>query len=294
MYQVILNADDLGYSPAVNRAILHAASAGTLTAASLMVNMPFAEEAVKAVRKSVPNLSLGLHFCLTSGRAVAPTEQIPLLVDSDGRFRHGFPGLWRLLCSPQKGEALEQIRIEFFAQRERMDQFASEHDLRFDHLDSHQHVHVFPEVFDILEEEAQKRNFTLRVPREFLGSGKRILRRFFAWFPSGLLKKGILDYHLRKRTQTVGYYGILETGKMDLGAFCWIFETLTSGKVYEINVHPSEGPLPQEFRSEDSSSGDIEFHRSPWRKREYAALLDPALKTMIEQKGIQLVGFSNK
>ena len=288
MCRVILNADDLGYSPAVNRAILHATSAGTVTAASLMVNMPFAEEAVKTVRESCPNLSLGLHFCLTSGRAVAPAERIPLLIDSDGCFRHGFLGLWRLLCSKRKKEALEQIRIEFLAQLERMDQFACEYGLQFDHLDSHQHVHVFSEVFDILEGETRKRNLVLRVPREHFGPGKRIWRRFFTWFPSGLLKKGILDYHLQKRAQVIGYYGILDTGKMDLWALQSIFDALIPGKVYEINIHPSEEPLTQE----DSSPGDREFHCSPWRKREYAALFDPALKVMTEQKGIQLVGFS--
>ena len=291
MYQVILNADDLGFSSSVNRAILLATSNGTLTAASLMVNMPFAEEAVKAIHESCADLSLGLHFCLTSGRSVAGAGQVPLLVNSNSCFRHGFLGIWRLLCSQWKKEVLEQIRIEFLTQLERMDLFASRYSLQFDHLDSHQHIHVFPDVFDMMEGEAQKRNLVLRIPRERLGPSKRVLYRFFTWFPSGLLKKGILDYHLRKRVQAVGYYGILDTGKMDQRALHSIFETLVPGKTYEINIHPSEELPVQGFRSEDSSAGDIEFHRSPWRQREYAALLDPELKTMIERKRIQLVGF---
>ena len=291
MYQVILNADDLGFSSSVNRAILLATSNGTLTAASLMVNMPFAEEAVKAIHESCADLSLGLHFCLTSGRSVAGAGQVPLLVNSNSCFRHGFLGIWRLLCSQWKKEVLEQIRIEFLAQLERMDLFASRYSLQFDHLDSHQHIHVFPDVFDMMEGEAQKRNLVLRIPRERFGLEKRIWQRFFAWFPSGLLKKGILDYHLRKRTQAIEYYGILDTGKMDLWALQSIFDTLIPGKVYEINIHPSEKPLPQEYQTEDSCAGDVEFYRSPWRQREYAALLDPALKTMIEQNEVQLVGF---
>ena len=296
MGRVILNADDLGYSPAVNRAILRAATLGTLTAASLMVNMPFAEEAVKSVRESLPNFSLGLHFCLTSGRAVAPGVKIPLLIDSCGCFRHGFTGLWRLLNSSRKKEAMEQIRVEFLAQLEKMDHFARDYGLRFDHLDSHQHVHVFPEVFDILEGESRKRNLVLRVPEERFGSGKRILNRFSAWFPSGLLKKGILDHHLRKRTQAVGYFGILDTGKMDKRALSCIFEAIArspSAKVYEINTHPSEKPVSpdQELHTDNSSPGDIEFFRSPWRQREYAALLDPELKATVERNGTQFVGF---
>jgi len=290
MCKVILNADDLGYSPSVNRAILHAASCGTLTAASMMVNMPFAEDAANSVRESVPNLSLGLHFCLTSGQAIASREQVSLLVDSDGNFRHGFIGLWRLLNSAQKKDAVRQIRVEFHAQLEKMDQLIDEYGLRFDHLDSHQHVHVIPEVFDILENEAQKRNIVLRVPREHFGTKKRVLHRFLAWFPSGLLKKWILDHHLHRRKQTVGYYGILDTGKMGQQALLRILEELSQKAVmetYEINTHPSEGGL----QTPDSNPGDREFHCSPWRQKEYVALLDPALKEIIEQKGVQLAGF---
>jgi len=295
MCKVILNADDLGYSPAVNRAILHVASFGTLTAASLMVNMPLAEYTAKSVRSSVPNLSLGLHFCLTSGRTVAPGEQIPLLIGSNGRFRYGFLGLWRLLNSKRKQEAIEQIRTEFHAQLAKMDQFTKWYGLRFDHLDSHQHVHVLPEIFDILEEEAQKRNLALRVPREHFGTAKRTLFRFSNWFPLGLLKKWILDYHLRQRKQTIGYYGILDTGQMEQQALLRILEGLSRKSAmdtYEINTHPSEHGYQETIPGVSASQGDWDFHRSPGRKREYVTLFDPRLKAMIAKKGIQLIGFS--
>ena len=292
MCQVILNADDMGYSPAVNRAILHAASDGILTAASLMVNMPYVEEAVKSVRESLPHLSLGLHFCLTSGQAVASAKRISLLIDSQGCFRHGFLGLWRLLNSPQKNDVIEQIRIEFHAQLERMDHYVREYGLRFDHLDSHQHVHVFTEIFNILEGESHKRNVVLRVPREHFGTRKRTFHRFFSWLPSGLVKKWILDHHLRQRKQTVGYFGVLDTGKMERQSLIHILETIAhkpAEETFEINIHPSE----QGICTSDSNSCDVKFHRSPWRRREYDALLNPNLKSIVERKGIKLIGFSS-
>ena len=49
--KIIINADDLGFSPQVNAAILRCAELGTVTAASVMVNMPFAESAFQQVRE---------------------------------------------------------------------------------------------------------------------------------------------------------------------------------------------------------------------------------------------------
>ena len=49
MNKLIVTADDLGFSPSVNGAIIEANKNGVLTAASLMVNMPFAEQAAEQV-----------------------------------------------------------------------------------------------------------------------------------------------------------------------------------------------------------------------------------------------------
>ncbi|QLQ06530.1 MAG: ChbG/HpnK family deacetylase [Anaerolineae bacterium] len=45
MSGLIINADDLGYSPTVNRAIADLFAAGLITSASLLVNQPASEEA---------------------------------------------------------------------------------------------------------------------------------------------------------------------------------------------------------------------------------------------------------
>ena len=107
--KIIINADDLGFSPQVNAAILRCAELGTVTAASIMVNMPFAESALQQVRERVPDLSLALHFTLTSGKSVSPPQDVPLLVDSSGLFRLGFLGLARILASKKRVELLLQI-----------------------------------------------------------------------------------------------------------------------------------------------------------------------------------------
>ncbi|MCL2745409.1 MAG: ChbG/HpnK family deacetylase, partial [Planctomycetaceae bacterium] len=181
--KIIINADDLGFSPQVNAAILRGAEMGTVTAASVMVNMPFAESALLQVGEQVPHLGLALHFTLTSGRPVSSPHEVPLLVDTNGFFRHGFVSVWRMLASKQRDALLSQIRAEFFAQINRMNHLAEKYRLRFDHLDSHQHIHVIPDIWRLLQTEAVQRNLPLRVPRERWGHFKRWTRRCWKWLP---------------------------------------------------------------------------------------------------------------
>ena len=63
---VVVNGDDLGASPGVNRGIVEAHQRGPLTSASLMVNMPASREAARLAR-TLPALSVGLHANLTDG-----------------------------------------------------------------------------------------------------------------------------------------------------------------------------------------------------------------------------------
>lgn len=295
--RLIINADDLGFSPAVNQAVLAGACRGTITAASLMVNMPFAEAAAEAVRDRCPDLSLALHFCLTTGRPVAEPESISLLVDRRGVFRHGFLGLWRSLRSGKHREAFrEQVRTEFRAQADRMERLAEHFGLRFDHLDSHQHVHVLPGLLELFRDEAQRRGLALRIPRERFGGVMRLLRRFPAWFPQGLLKRAILNGHLRGASQEIGYFGILESGNIGENALEEIIRAIgRSGPgvdLFEVNVHPSIGEAAQPEHGTDSveaGPADRTFHASPRRRREFDAL--QSVRESAERHRIRLVGF---
>jgi predicted glycoside hydrolase/deacetylase ChbG (UPF0249 family) len=64
MIYLIVNGDDLGASPGVNRGIVAAHQQGVLTSTSLMVNMPAADQA-RAISRGHPRLGIGLHVALT-------------------------------------------------------------------------------------------------------------------------------------------------------------------------------------------------------------------------------------
>jgi len=276
---LIITADDFGFSPSVNEAVLRAAEFGTLHAASLMVNMPFAEEAVVAMKQRVPTLSLGLHVTLTSGKACTPKEGIPLLVDTAGYFKKGFGGLFMLLRGKNRADVTRQIQRELSSQLSEADRLAKEYSIEFDRLDSHQHVHVLPGMFDLFLDEAVRRNWTLRIPRERFGSVRRFFRRFYFWGLSGLLKREILKYFLPPMEavpmETPDYFGILDTGKINAAAWREII-AVADRPITEVNVHPSLEPGADEAVWQ-CSEGDRMFHRSAWRRREFDALLTEKL-----------------
>jgi predicted glycoside hydrolase/deacetylase ChbG (UPF0249 family) len=68
---LIVNADDLGYDPAVDRGILEAHARGLVTAATVMVETPFSERAVAGAPTS---LDLGLHAVVDPAAGLAAVE----------------------------------------------------------------------------------------------------------------------------------------------------------------------------------------------------------------------------
>src|SRR5438045_2313805 len=88
MKYLIVNGDDFGASPGINRGIIEAHQFGILTSTSLMVDAPFAEDAV-CLSRSFPMLSVGLHIDFSP----AEKERIR---DSHLRLRSELRGqLWR-------------------------------------------------------------------------------------------------------------------------------------------------------------------------------------------------------
>src|SRR5512138_2803831 len=87
MKQLIINADDFGLSPEVNRAIIRGWREGILTSASLMVGAPAFAEAVKMAREN-SGLQVGLHLTLVQGRSVVDHSGFPCLTDREGAFPH--------------------------------------------------------------------------------------------------------------------------------------------------------------------------------------------------------------
>ncbi|WP_242395766.1 carbohydrate deacetylase [Anaeromyxobacter oryzisoli] len=64
MKRLIVNADDLGYDPEIDRGILEAHARGIVTSTTAMVETPFAAD---ALRRAPPTLGVGLHLVVDPG-----------------------------------------------------------------------------------------------------------------------------------------------------------------------------------------------------------------------------------
>lgn len=161
MMKFIINADDFGLTEGVNQAVFDLAACGALTSTSVMVNQPYASEAVKLL--GLPNFSVGLHCNLTEGAPILKTNSIPSLVDESGMF---FPQreFRRRLSKNQIviNEAVAELEAQFNALSTILDGNVS-------HLDSHQNIHKAWGVGDAFLELATKHpNLGVRSPARYI------------------------------------------------------------------------------------------------------------------------------
>ena len=138
--RLILNADDFGLTPGINRAVERLHCAGALTSATLMATGPAFDGAVEVTLRN-PKLGVGCHLVFTDGVPVSHPETIPTLLGADGKtFR---PSNLDFLQALLRGTISEdEIALETQAQIQRLQRAG----IDVTHIDSHKHTHLFPAV----------------------------------------------------------------------------------------------------------------------------------------------------
>jgi len=162
---IIVHADDLGETHAVNAAAMKALQGGTINSASLMVACPWFPE-MADYAKSHPDADLGLHLTLTSERVyyrwgpVASGDIVPSLVDENGYFHHDW----------EHNEHIgpKEVELELRAQIER----ALAMGVRPTHLDSHQYRLIMSgkELFDVMLRVAHEYKLPVFVNRDWFAA----------------------------------------------------------------------------------------------------------------------------
>ncbi|NVJ03654.1 ChbG/HpnK family deacetylase [Myxococcus sp. AM001] len=134
---LIINADDLGYDPAVTRGILRSMREGVVSSATFMVNTPFSEAAAREAQ----GLAIGLHLNLARGTPVwsgFPRE----LLGEDGGFVEA-----RASSLPA-----DVVEAESFAQLARLAGLLGQ---PATHVDVHKHLHQHAGVLEGLARAAR-------------------------------------------------------------------------------------------------------------------------------------------
>ena len=134
---LIVNGDDFGYTKGISDGVIQAHSNGIVTSTSIMANGMAFDYAVSLLVEN-PSLGVGIHLNVFEGKPVAPPESIPGLLDHDGNFLRA-----DVIRKARRLELSErEVYLEFAAQVEK----CLARGVRLNHIDSHQHLHLFPQV----------------------------------------------------------------------------------------------------------------------------------------------------
>ncbi len=159
---LIVHADDVGMTHAVNAATIKALESGGVNSASIMVACPWFPE-IAEYAKTHPEADFGLHLTLTSERVyyrwgpVAPRDKVTSLVDENGYFHHDWTAATRI--EPK------EVEVELRAQIERGYAMG----IRPTHLDSHQYrlYDNGKELFEVLLRIAHEKKLPFFVVRDW-------------------------------------------------------------------------------------------------------------------------------
>ena len=138
--RLIINADDFGLTPGINRAIVELHQAGVLTSATLMATGPAFEDAVTLALDN-PTLGVGCHLVLVDGIPICHAESIPTLLGGDGKTLRS--SAMDFAQAALRGTIQpEDIARETLAQIQKLQRAG----IDVTHIDSHKHTHLFPSV----------------------------------------------------------------------------------------------------------------------------------------------------
>ena len=263
--RLIVNADDFGFTPDVNRGIVEAHRDGILTASTLMANGEAFDDAVRLARET-PSLDIGCHLVLISGRSVIP-PYAPLPASAGGLLR-----------------ALAARRIRVYDELAAQVRKILAAGMEPTHLDTHKHTHLAPPVLDAVARIAAE--FDIRwVRRPFdipltahgipwlkraTSGGLQVLRGRF---------HRVLARHGCKTTDH--FAGFQLTGRFHAPELAQLIRELPEG-LTEFMCHP--GYCGGELRHARTRLKES-------RERELEALLAPEVRTALVEAGVELVNY---
>src|ERR1700693_4722480 len=134
--QLIVNADDFGFTPDVNEGIVESHRRGILTATTLMANGAAFDDAVRLARET-PSLDIGCHLVLIGGRSLLTGRAYPLTVP-------------RLMAAVARREirAYEELKAQVW--------HILGAGIKPTHLDTHKHTHLAPPVLEAVARIAEE------------------------------------------------------------------------------------------------------------------------------------------
>jgi predicted glycoside hydrolase/deacetylase ChbG (UPF0249 family) len=273
---LIVNADDYGLTKGVSRAILQAHHEGIVTSTSVLAVAPGFKPTVPWLRDTA-GIGVGAHLAAVGEDPPLLTAlEVPTLVDGQGRFARS----WRTFLPRMAARQIDpdDLRLELAAQIERLRQAG----LELTHVDTHQHLHLWPGVADVVLDLAVANGIpAVRVTRSASLS------------PVGLLVRR-LSAGLARRADARGLChaeagsGLDNAGRLDGDRMRRTIARLGADAGDE---GTNGGPATAELGTHPGQAGDPALARYAWGYRwsdELAALTDPATRAAVARAGFTL------
>ena len=258
--RLIVTADDVGLHRGMTDGAIRAHREGIVTACSIVANGAAFEHAVERLH-DVPSLAVGIHLALVEERPLA--DEVPSLVGVNGLFHENYAAVVpRYLTGRLR---IGEIEREFRAQIEKVMQTG----LRITHANGHQHLHLLPKIFELVE----------RLADEYRIAYLRIVNEPHSFSLRGFALAGLnrLGRRARKRARTTTNdrtIGITRAGHFTGDALIAMLDHVDG--VTELVCHPGVGDKDLRRAYSWNYEWDAETN----------ALCDPRVRAAIVERGI--------
>jgi chitin disaccharide deacetylase len=265
--QLVVNADDFGFTPDVNLGIVEAHRDGILTATTMMANGAAFDDAVRLAGVT-PTLDIGCHLVLIGGESLVTKRAFPATVS-------------QLMVALVKREL--RVYDELAAQVRRIVAAG----VQPTHLDTHKHTHLAPPVLDAVARIAEEFGVRwVRRPFDFplnamRGAVPRMTR--LTSDALGLMRRRFHRVLTRHGCRTTDHFaGFQITGRFRTAELVELMGAIPEGST-ELMVHPGHcGEALRAARTRLKES----------REAELEALVAPEVRAAMARHGIELVNYA--
>ena len=304
MYTTDIHADDYALTVNTSKDMLSCMEKGELDSVSIVPNMSCFDECMELLYASIPSLpflpKMSVHLDFVEGHCLAGADQAALLADAaSGIMKLSWGGVFSLSYLPWKRRiAKTQLKKEIKAQIERVQAAVShamdiagkhgidcaQHGIR---IDSHQHAHMIPVVWDALTEVIAEERYQveyIRNSKEMLGAFISEVSLWKTYRPVNFVKNRLLSLYSHKvdryakahRMEQMYLWGLVMSGHMDYDRIVRLYPKIKKkakrdNRTLEILFHPGL-MLPAEVSEETGEEAARDFYLRDDRHVEMAAV----------------------
>ena len=300
-----IHADDYALTLNTSRDMLECMRTGRLDSISIVPNMSCFEACMALLAEEIPKLPflplMSVHLDFVEGRSLAGRKVAPDLVKENGDLMGlGWGGLFAASYLPAKRRRIKaQLKREIKAQIKRA-QTAIEKCMEIAaasgvsckqkglRIDSHQHAHMIPVVWEAVLEVVREEGYKLeyiRNSKEVLGIFLTDVSLYKTYRPVNFVKNRLLSLYSRKADrhakacglEPMYLWGLVMSGRMDKERIEKLYPKMRKkaerdGRKLEILFHPGE-TLPGEVTPEIAQEAAKDFYLREDRHVEKEAVL---------------------